>query len=107
LTDHPVLNRRFIRLQAVLHLYAFYVCKQANYDWALDQIRDDFIPDVFANLPVDKAQLAQEAQQALALFASSVKPSSAPSVAISTPSSLVSAAVTQALANYENGQGHA
>jgi transcription antitermination protein NusB len=102
LTDHPVLNRRFIRLQAVLHLYAFYVCKQANYDWALDQIRDDFIPDVFANLPVDKVQLAQEAQQALALFASSVKPSSAPSVAISTPSSLVSAAVTQALVNYEN-----
>lgn len=102
LTDHPVLNRRFIRLQAVLHLYAFYVCKQANYGWALDQIRDDFIPDVFADLPVDKAQLAQESQQALALFASSVVPSSASSVAISTPSRLVSAAVTRALVNYEN-----
>jgi transcription antitermination protein NusB len=102
LTDHSGLNRRFIRLQAVLHLYAFYVCKQANYDWALDQIRGDFIPDVFANPPADKAQLAQEVQQALALFSSSLIPSSPLPAAIPTPSSLVSAAVTRARASYEN-----
>jgi len=102
LTEHPVLNRRFIRLQAVLHLYAFYVCKQANYDWALDQIRANFIPDVFADPPADKVQLAQEEKQALALFASSVIPSSAPSAVIATPSRLVSVAVTRALASYEN-----
>jgi N utilization substance protein B len=85
-----------------MHLYAFYVCKQANYDWALDQIRDDFIPDVFADPLVDKAQLAQEAQQAVALFASSLLPPSSSFAAVASPSSRVSAAVSRALASYEN-----
>ena len=48
-TDASVLNRRFIRLQAVFHLYAFYLSKQANYDWALDQIHDDLVPDDFGD----------------------------------------------------------
>ena len=102
MTDTPLFNRRFIRLQAVQRLYAFYVCKQANYDWALDQICDDFMPDVFANPLVDKAQLAQETQQAMALFYSSLMPSSAPSAAIAPPSSRVSIVVARALASYKN-----
>lgn len=103
LKNASLFNRRFIRLQAVQHLYAFYVCKQANYDWALDQIRDDFIPDVFADPPADKAQLAQETQQAMALFAPSLMPlGDAPSVTIALPSSRVSAVVARALASYEN-----
>ncbi len=102
LTETPLLNRRFIRLQAILHLYSFYVCKQANYDWALDQIRDAFIPDIFSDVLADKAQLAQEAQQALALFASASMPSSASFAAVAPPSSRVSAVVSRALASYEN-----
>ncbi len=103
LKNTSLFNRRFIRLQAVQHLYAFYVCKQANYDWALDQIRDDFIPDVFADPPVDKAQLAQETQQAVDLFASSLMPlSDAPSVTIALPNSRVGAVVARALASHEN-----
>jgi transcription antitermination protein NusB len=102
LTKSPLLNRRFIRLQAVLHFYAFYVCKQANYDWALDQIRDAFIPDVFADLPISNAQLAQETQQALTLFASSLLPTSASFAAMAPPSSRVSAVASRALASYQN-----
>jgi transcription antitermination protein NusB len=101
LTDTPLFNRRFIRLQAVQRLYAFYICKRANYDWALDQIRDDFIPDVFAVLSVDKAQLAQETQQAMALFSSSLMSSSASSAATVPPSSRVSTVVDRALASYK------
>jgi transcription antitermination protein NusB len=101
LTDHPVLNRRFVRLQAVLHCYAFYVCKQANYDCALDQIRNAFVLDVFADPPVDKAQLAREVQQALALFSSAIISSGAPSAVVATSSRHVSTVVTQALASYE------
>ena len=63
-----VINRRFIRIQAVQRLYAFYVCKQANHDWALDQIRGDFIPDVFADPLVDEVQLAQAMEQSLVLL---------------------------------------
>jgi transcription antitermination protein NusB len=102
LTDTPLFNRRFIRLQAVQRLYAFYICKRANYDWALDQIRDDFIPDVFAILSVDKAQLAQETQQAMALFSSSLMSSSASSAATGPPSSRVSTVVDRALASYKD-----
>ena len=102
LTDPPLFNRRFIRLQAVQRLYAFYICKRANYDWALGQIRDDFIPDVFAVLSADEAQLARETQQAMALFTSSLMSSSAPSAATVPPSSRVSTVVDRALASYNN-----
>lgn len=102
MTGNSVLNRRFVRLQAVQHLYAFYVCKQADYDLALDQICNAFIPDVFADPPEDKAQLAQEAQQALALFASSFVSPSCPLSTMASSSSRVSTVVTQTLASYDN-----
>ena len=102
MTDQPLFNRRFIRRQAVQHLYAFYVCQQANYDWARDQIRDAFTPDVFADPPVDNTQLAQEAQQALALFSSSLATSTTPPADLAHISSRVNAAVTRALTSYKN-----
>jgi transcription antitermination protein NusB len=105
LTDTLLLNRRFIRLQAVQRLYAFYVCKRANYDWALDQIRDDFTPDVFTALAVDEAQLAQEAQQAMVLFSSSfslTSPSASSSATTVPPSSRVRTVVDRALASYKD-----
>ena len=97
----PALNRRFVRLQAVLNLYAYYVCKRANYDWALDQIHDHFIPDLFADPLIDKMQLAQEAQQARALFASHLTRPSISIDVVDSPSSRVRASVTRALAQYK------
>lgn len=76
MTNQALLNRRFIRLQAVLHLYAFYVSQKANYNQAIDQLRADFVPDVFADPPEDRSQLASAMQEALSLFASSALRSS-------------------------------
>ena len=72
LKEKPILNRRFVRLKAMQNLYAFHVCKQANYQWALAQIRDAFAPDVFADPPLNKEQQAAEQEKALALFAALV-----------------------------------
>jgi len=100
LKNIPLFSRRFIRLQAVQHLYAFYVCKQANYDWALDQIRNDCTPDIFADPTTDKAQLAQTVKQAMALFESSLSSPTVPLVA--SPGSCVSTVAARALAHYES-----
>lgn len=93
-----LLSRRFIRLQAVQRLYAFYVCRQANHGRALDQIRADFIPDVFADPPVDSTQSAQALQKAIDLFETSLAMpdplSSGSSLAKDRISSIVSRAVT-------------
>ena len=97
-----MLNRRFIRLQAVQQLYAFYVCKRANRAWALDQIRDDFIPDFFADPHADKDQLAQEAQQAADLFKSSLATLETAPSDLAHASRQVNASVSRALASYKN-----
>jgi len=102
LASPPALNRRFVRLQAVLRLYAFYVCKRANYDWALDQIRGHFVPDAFADPLVDRAQFAQEEQQALTLFTSHLTSTSIPLDVADPSSDRVRASVTRALAHYEH-----
>jgi len=66
--DKPIINRRFVRIKALQNLYAFYINQQANYQNALEQIKLEFIPDVFASSPVDEEQLAQEKAQATTLF---------------------------------------
>ncbi|MEM9416826.1 MAG: transcription antitermination factor NusB [Bacteroidota bacterium] len=102
MTAKPSFNRRFIRLQAVQHLYAFYIGKQANYTGALAQIQAAFIPDVFADSPVDPTQLTQEAQQARDLFNATLatRESSPPDLA-QIPSR-VQVAVITALTSYKN-----
>lgn len=105
MTDKPLFNRRFIRLQAVQHLYAFYICKQANYDWARDQIQADFIPDVLADPAADKAQLTQEAQQAIDLFNCSLATPETPPPSLAYASSRVNAAVSRAFTSYKNELG--
>jgi N utilization substance protein B len=66
--DKSIINRRFIRIKALQNLYAFYVNQQANYQNALEQIKVEFIPDIFASTPVNEDQLAQEKAQATILF---------------------------------------
>lgn len=97
-----MLNRRFVRLRAIQNLYAFHMCKQANYEWALEQIRNDFTPDIFAEAPVDKEQLAQDKAQALALFSSLFDPSQATTIDQASYHSQIKAAVKKARSNYEN-----
>lgn len=74
------------------------MCRQANHGRALDQIRADFIPDVFADPPVDSTQSAQALQQAIDLFETSLAMpdplSSGSSLAKDRISSIVSCAVT-------------
>jgi N utilization substance protein B len=65
-----ILSRRFVRLKAMQHLYAFHVGKQANYHCVLEQIRQELAFDIFADPPVDKQQQAIYQKQALSLFAS-------------------------------------
>ncbi|MHA7877707.1 MAG: transcription antitermination factor NusB [Bacteroidota bacterium] len=102
LVDHTVLNRRFVRLQALCRLYAFYVCKQANYAWSLDQINDAMAPDVFADTPIDKLQLAQASQQAISLFTAYLTNSSTPTSVLELSSSHTRTVVAQALTRYKN-----
>jgi N utilization substance protein B len=66
--DKPVINRRFIRIKALQNLYAFYINQQANYQNALEQIKLEFVPDVFASTPVNEEDLAQEKAQTTMLF---------------------------------------
>ena len=84
------------------NLYAFYVCKQANYECALDQIRLDFTPDVFADPPADKEQLARDQTQALALFQSLFKTAQTTNPETSAYDGQVAAVVAKARLNYEN-----
>jgi N utilization substance protein B len=68
LIPKSIINRRFIRIKAIQNLYAFYINQQADYQYALEEIKAAFIPDIFASIPADKEQLAQERDQAIALF---------------------------------------
>lgn len=94
-------NRRFVRLQAVQQLYAFFVCKQANYEGALAHIKAAFVPDIFADLPIAPEQLIQEAAQARDLFDTSLATLSPP---IHT-NDRVNTAVIAALKRYKQELG--
>ena len=84
------------------NFYAFYVCKQANYECALDQIRLAFTPDVFADPPADKVQLAKGQAQALALFQSLWEPKQGTQPEASGYDSQVIAAAERARLHYES-----
>jgi N utilization substance protein B len=100
-TDKSLLNRRFIRIKAVQNLYAFYIARQANYECAMDQIRNEFVHDVFADPPEDKAQLAQAEQEALQLFTASFDIPALRLADMRHPISRIDTALHQALALYE------
>lgn len=94
-------NRRYVRIKAIQSLYAFYVCKKASYECALDQIRLAFIPDVFADPPPDQVQLAKSQTQALALFQSLREPKQASESEIAGHDTQVIAAIERACSHYE------
>ena len=60
------------------------------------------MPDVFADPPISKDQLDQEAQQAMAMFVTSITPLSPFCASPDLPSNRVGAAVARALASYQH-----
>ena len=100
LTRKPLFYRRFIRLKAIQNLYAFYIAKQATYAWATDQLNAAFLPDLFAHPPQDKAQLALDAEQALAVFKCCVETSQDPDDHLPGNSFEVIQVVEQAMQHY-------
>ena len=77
------------------------MCKQANYEGALDRIRHAFTLDVFADPPQDAAQLEQDKQQALALFLDYFKTTQTPHIPSTHPNNPIHVVVAQSLIRYK------
>ena len=63
-----MLNRRILRSKALQCLYAFYKSKEANYNLALDFIRERFLPDLNSMEPVDKSELSLKKRDSIKTF---------------------------------------
>jgi len=63
-----MLNRRILRSKALQCLYAFYKSKEANYNLALDYIRERFLPDLNSMEPVDKSELNLKKRDSIKTF---------------------------------------
>lgn len=67
-----MLNRRILRAKAVQYLYGLLQSHNANFELAIENIRDDFAPDLNSMEPQDRIQLAKDAQKAIEIFEQSV-----------------------------------
>jgi len=54
-----MVNRRVLRIKAVKHLYAYENCIQANFDLAVDKIRQDFAHDLNSMEPYDAHKMSE------------------------------------------------
>lgn len=89
---------------ALQQLYAFYIAKQANQDWAQQQLSALLTPDVWATDVPTSTQLAQDRARAQALLAEQCENSGyAVDASAAHPATQdhVSAAVQQAFASYK------
>ncbi len=68
-----MLNRRILRSKALQCLYAFYKSKEANYNLALDYIRDRFLPDLNSMEPIDKSELNLKKRDSIKTFEQNFK----------------------------------
>jgi len=68
-----MLNRRILRSKALQCLYAFYKSKEANYNLALDYIRERFLPDLNSMEPVDKSELNVKQRASIKTFQQNFK----------------------------------
>ncbi|MEL6539159.1 MAG: transcription antitermination factor NusB [Bacteroidota bacterium] len=98
-----LLNRRFARTKALQNLYAFYVAKRANQDYAKKQLRELLTPHVFETVLPSPAQLSQEQEQAQALLSKVLSNPLAKTEALIAASSQhrVQAAVQESLNSYK------
>ena len=96
-----LLHRRFIRLQALQNLYAFYIAQRANHEGALDQLRAAFQPTIFIDALATPEARSLAKEQALELFKAKVAGTQPP---LDSPLPQVSQAVAQAQAHYNKAQ---
>ncbi|MGD9328077.1 MAG: transcription antitermination factor NusB [Cyclobacteriaceae bacterium] len=68
-----MLNRRILRSKALQCLYAFYKSKEANYNLAIDYIRDRFLPDLNSMEPIDKSELNLKKRDSIKTFEQNFK----------------------------------
>lgn len=63
-----MLNRRTLRIKAMQSLFAYKHCKKANYNLALGQLHDAFLPDLNSMEVQDKKLLKEQDKEATQLF---------------------------------------
>ncbi len=63
-----MLNRRTLRIKAMQSLFAYKHCKKANYNLALNQLHDTFLPDLNSMEVQDKKLLKTQDKEATTLF---------------------------------------
>lgn len=63
-----MLNRRTLRIKAMQSLFAYKHCKKANYNLALNQLKDAFLPDLNSMEVQDKKLLKEQDKEATQLF---------------------------------------
>jgi transcription antitermination protein NusB len=63
-----MLNRRTLRIKAMQSIFAYEQCKEANYHLAMEQIAEEFLPDLNSMEKQDKTLLKAEGNEAVALF---------------------------------------
>lgn len=63
-----MLNRRTLRIKAMQSLFAYKHCKKANYNLALSQLHDAFLPDLNSMEVQDKKLLKEQDKEATQLF---------------------------------------
>ena len=63
-----MVNRRILRVKAVKNLYAYFNCKQANFELAIENISADFARDLNSVEPRDETEMNKKASKAKEAF---------------------------------------
>jgi N utilization substance protein B len=63
-----MLNRRILRAKAMQAVYSYHLCKDANYEVAIERIKTSFLPDLSALEKQDTEKLNKDRDVAIGLF---------------------------------------
>lgn len=63
-----MLNRRILRAKAMQAIYSYHLCKDANYEVAIEKIKTSFLPDLTAAEKQDIEKLNKDRDAAIHLF---------------------------------------
>ena len=93
-----MLNRRTLRIKAMQSIFAYEQCKEANYNLAIEEIENLFLPDLNSMEVQDKTFLKASSIEAVKLFEQEYKKSPKKVAGGSTPE--INEVVKKAIANY-------
>ena len=93
-----MLNRRTLRIKAMQSIFAYEQCKEANYNLAIEEIENLFLPDLNSMEVQDKTFLKASSIEAVKLFEQEYKKSPKKVAGGSTPE--INKVVKKAIANY-------